>query len=62
MLNQQFPSILDGQITAADILSDPIPKKKRKQDDPKEELREIKALKPEEIENVDVSWISKTCP
>ena len=46
----------DGQITAADILSEPIPKKKRKQDDPKEELREqIKTLKPEEIESVDVS-------
>ena len=53
-------SILDGQITAADILSDPIPKKKRKQEDPKEELREIKALKPEEIESVDVSCSLET--
>ena len=49
-------SVLDGHITAADILSDPIPKKKRKKEDPKEELREeLKTVKPEEIENVDVS-------
>ena len=48
--------ITEGQITAAEILSDPTPKKKRKKDDPKDELKEeLKTIKPEEVENIDVS-------
>lgn len=57
---RQVKQAKEGEITAADILSDPIPKKKRKREESKEEIKEeVKIIKPEEIENIDSEELVK---
>ena len=47
--------LVDGHVTAAEIFAEAVVPKKKRKKEPKDELKEeVKTLKPEEIENIDV--------